>query len=153
MHIPTVCLLSSSSCHPVSIHHEPLLRCLKSTPQNRSKKKYNPPIPLHVRHTGQSCQHRGISLVSCSFRDALCHIFGKQTQEGGRRRGRKGSCLGVLSKIWFLIKSRAEWQKHLSFCAVVVVSLVREDQMKKYREKSEKEKVEEKQITITQRTS
>lgn len=50
-----------------------------------------------------------------------------------------------------LIMSYAEWQNHCSFCAVVVVSVAREDQVEKCRE-SEEEKVEGKQ-TITQRTS
>lgn len=37
------------------------------------------------------------------------------------------------SKDMVLIKSYAEWQNHCSFCAVVVVSVAREDQVRKRR--------------------
>lgn len=141
MHIPTVCLPSSSSfwhLHRLVSHHEPLLRCFSQhhrigqkeiTHRGHSEPLWTVDIPLHVRHTGQSCPHRGISLVSCHLRDALCHIFGKQTRGAGG--------LGVLLKHqdMVLIKSYAQWHNHCSFCAVVVVSLAHEDQVEKCRER------------------
>ena len=81
----------------VSLHHEPLLLMFcqhhriaqkgkiekKNSPPEDIQSPFEPQMSLHMCDTGLPCPNRGISLVSCSAGDALCHILFKKTRRVG----------------------------------------------------------------------
>lgn len=142
MHIPTVCLLSSSLRHPVSLRHEPLRCCSQ---HHRIAQKKNSPIKdiqslfgaqmsLYMYDTLASHVHTEVFHQSPAVRETRCVTFLVNRHErGGKREGANSLFRCSFKKRYGF--NNAEWQNHCCFCAVVVVSSAHEDQVKKCRDK------------------
>lgn len=143
MHIPTVCLLSSSLHHPVSLRHEPLRCC--SQHHRIAQKKIHPSRTVRAcleRRCPSTCTtHWPVMSTQRYFISLL--PFGRRSVSvtflvNRHERGKGGGGANSLFRCSFKKRygfNNAEWQNHCCFCAVVVVSSAHEDQVKKCRDR------------------
>ena len=120
MHNPTVCLLSSSSfwdlSHPVSLRHEPLLRCFR--------RGHSEPVwcPSTCTPHWPAVSTQRYFYWSPAVWETRCVTFLVKQTRGGEEGERAINSLLTFKKRhdMVLMESYAEWQNPRSFCAVVV---------------------------------